>query len=270
MALSDTQQAGMLQLGSQAASGFFGWLGARKQHKRNLELAQFQAAANERYLDKQLEYNAPKNQMQRFEDADLNRHLIYGQGSPGNQNAPLTYPEVRPADWQQINPQAIQLGNQTALANAQIQATNAKTTKDTVQAGLARIQALVMEKNPLLNEAGFKATIDSLVSTAEIKASQSTMQSAQNSAALTQWYGGRPSPGDQGLNQIERKMFAELDLLEQRFKLGTTDQQIRAQILNGKEFQNAILEVQKRWLTEASVTPQHIYQFIQMLLMKLL
>lgn len=254
---------------STGVSGFFGWLGAKKQHKRNLELAQFQANANERYLQKQLEWDSPKNQMARFQEAGLNPHLIYGQGSPGNQGSPLTYPDVKPTDWQGIAPQAIQSGNQSALVTAQIQATNAKTVKDTVQAGLARLQARVLERNPLLDDTGFAAIISGLVSTADIKASQAT-----ESKLRAGWFkarDGRMFNGDLVIqSNMSHKMDSELRMLEQKFDLGTTDQKIKGQILSSKEFQNAILEVQKRWLTEADVTPQHIYQFIQMLLMKLL
>lgn len=265
-----------IQLGQQAASGIFGWLGARKQHKRNLELAQFQADANERYLQQQLEWDKPVNQMKRFEEAGLNPRLIYGSGTPGNQGQPLRYPEIKVADVQNIAPQAIALGNQTALAMSQVQAQNAKTIKDTVQAGLYRLQGRVLEQNPLLNETAYKATIDALVSTAEIKQSESGMKRQD-----LRWRGtllkDEKRSSSNGLDMsLElsplgfQKMERELDLLTQRFNLGTQDSKIKAEIVNGKQFQNAILEVQKKWLTDADITPQHIYQFIQLLLMKML
>lgn len=37
------------------------------------------------------QYNSPQAQMQRFIDAGLNPHLIYGQGSSGNQSSPISY-----------------------------------------------------------------------------------------------------------------------------------------------------------------------------------
>ncbi len=40
--------------------------------------------------NKQNQYNTPTAQMQRFKDAGLNPHLIYGQGSNGNAMAPNT------------------------------------------------------------------------------------------------------------------------------------------------------------------------------------
>lgn len=259
------------QLGAQAAGGLFGWLGAKKQHKRNLELAQFQADANERYLQQQLEWDSPVNQMKRFKEAGLNPHLIYGSGTPGNQSQPLRYPDIKVADVQQIAPQAIQLGNQTALAMSQVQAVNAKTVKDSVQTGLYRLQGKVLERNPLLDEAGFKAIIDGLVSSADIKAAEAGLKDQDLRWRGTQITDMKRSGKDIALSPIGFQiMERQLDMLDQKFSLGTQDSRIKSQILQSKEFQNALLEVQKQWMTNADITPQHIYQFIQMLLMKML
>lgn len=40
------------------------------------------------YYDKTNAYNTPQMQMQRFKEAGLNPHLIYGQGTPGNTTMP--------------------------------------------------------------------------------------------------------------------------------------------------------------------------------------
>lgn len=61
----------------------------------NMELAKFQAAANEKYLDKQNQYNTPANQMARFEEAGLNPDLIYSQGNPGMQTSAARYEAPR-------------------------------------------------------------------------------------------------------------------------------------------------------------------------------
>lgn len=261
----------LFQAGMQAAGGLFGMLGAKKQHQRNLELARFQADANERYLQQQLEWDSPVNQMKRFEEAGLNPRLIYGSGTPGNQGQPLRYPDIKVADVQRIAPEAIQLGNQTALAMSQVQAVNAKTVKDTVQAGLYRLQARVLERNPLLDEAGFKATIDGLISVADIKSSDAAMKRQDLKWRGTNLVDQKRSTeralemSPLGFQLMER----QLNLLDQKFGLGTQDAKIKAQILQSKEFQNALLEVQKEWMTNAEITPQHIYQFIQLLLMKM-
>lgn len=241
----------------------------RKQNKENRKLAEFQNTANQEALDKQLEYNTPANQMSRFQDAGLNPNLIYGQGNPGSQSEPLRYPEIKPTDYQRSMEGILPLANQTALAQSQVQAQNAQTRRTGVLTQLNQLQIRVMERNPLLNETGFKAIIDSLKSSAEIKAADSSVKSA-----TADWFHGKesfningvPMHGPAGVLKLE----TELKLLEQRFNLGTLDGKIKAEVLNSKEFQNAILEVQKKWMTDSQVTPQHIYQFIQLLLMKIL
>lgn len=234
------------------------FIGQNRQNKANKQLAAHQALMNERYLQQQLEYNEPKNQMARFQTAGLNPNLVYGQGNPGNQSAPLTAPDQRPADYQSAMQGIAPFINQALLTQSQVQATDAKTRQTYVMTEVNRLQARVLAKNPLLDTDGFKAIIDSLKSSAEIKASESGIKTSE-------MFVSQASAGHQ-----VAKIFQEVQLLEQRFKLGTLDAQIKSEVLQSKEFQNAILEVQKKFMTEADITPQHIVQFIQLLLMKIL
>lgn len=230
-----------------------------KQNKANRAIAEFQANANRQSLREQLEYNSPKSQMTRFQEAGLNPNLIYGNGSAsaGNQSAPLTYPDIKPTDYSGLM-NILPLINQTRLADSQVQAQDATIRSKTAMVELNRLQARVLEKNPLLNDAGFKAIIDSLKSSAEIKASESGIKKMDQFVA--------ESAAGWQVNKIAK----EVQLLEQRFNLGTQDSAIKAQILKSKEFQNAILEVQKKFMTDGEITPQHILTFIQLLLMKAL
>lgn len=231
-------------------------IAARRQAKANRELAEFQADANERYMQEQNSYNTPKAQMARYADAGLNPHLIYGQGTPGNQASSLSYPDIGRVDYQQIGANLSPQFNQSLLAQSQVQANNAKTRQTYAMTELNRMQTRLIESNPLLNDEGFKATIDGLKATAELKAQQSAGQIIQNQVA-------NMSAGHQ-----VNKVFREVQLLEQRFNLGTQDGAIKAEILKSKEFSNAILEVQKNFMTDGDITPQHILQFIMLLLTK--
>lgn len=233
-------------------------ISAHKQNQYNRGLAKFQADANEKYLQQQLDYNTPKSQMSRFQDAGLNPHLIYGQGNPGNQSAPLQSPNINPTDFQSMFATMAPTFNQTLMTQSQVQAVNAKTRHTYQLTALSKLQEQVLAKNPLLNDVGFKAIIDGLKSTAEMKAEQSTQ------AAYQTFF--QQAKGGLDIAKISK----ELELLEQRFNLGTQDQAIKAQVLKSKEFQNAILEVQKKFMTDSDVTPQHVLQFIQLLLMKVL
>lgn len=251
------------------ASLVAGMIGQRKQAKENRRLQESQQAANDAYLEKQLQYNTPANQMLRYQEAGLNPNLVYGQGNPGNQSAPLTAPETRPTDYQSLGANLGPIVNQSLMTQAQVQAINAKTRQTYVLTQLNELQARVLAANPLLNEEGFKAILDSLKSAAEIKAADAGIK-----GLTAEWFKGEksfnvdgtPLHGPAGALKLE----AELKLLEQRFRLGELDSKLKAEVLQSKEFQNAILEVQKKWMTDADVTPQHIYQFIQLLLMKIL
>lgn len=235
----------------------------RQQKKANQGLAEFQAQANEKYLNQQLEYNTPQQQMLRFQEAGLNPNLIYGQGNPGNQSAPLSYPDIKPTDYQSIASNLGPLLNQSAMMQAQTSAIDAKTNKTYVETQLAQLQKRVLEKNPLLDDVGFKAIIDGLVSTARIKESDASMKGLE-----AQFYGMRDV--STGLPTMWEKMYKELDLLDQRYKLNSLDMNLKSQVIKSKDFQNALQEIQVRWMKDAAITPQHVYQFIQLLLMKLL
>lgn len=233
--------------------------GQRKQKDANMELAKYQADMNDRYMQRQLEYNTPANQMDRFDKAGLNPNLIYGQGNPGNQSAPQTYPEIGRTNYGDMGVSAaMQMYNNTALNMSQVQAVNARTMQTGALTALNKLQAQVLARNPLLNDPAYLAIIDGLVSTAEIKANESGISKVKlfTDTSSAQW--------------VVLQMQREVELLEQKYKLGDLDAKLKAEVLKSKGFQNDILEVQKRFMTESEVTPQHILQFIQLLLMKIL
>lgn len=230
---------------------------ANKQNKANKGLAAYQNDANQRMLQQQLEYNTPANQMKRFQDAGLNPHLIYGQGSPGNQAAPLSYPDIKTTDYSKVM-EAIPVFNQTMLTQSQVQAQNAKTRQTYAVTELNKLQARVLEKNPLLDDDGFKAIIDSLKTSAAIKG-----QEFQQSEIKTFTDTARA-------NWDVLKVEKEVNLLEQRFKLGELDSQIKAEVLKSKEFQNAISEIQSKFMKDGDVSPGMILDFIKSLLLKIM
>lgn len=231
-------------------------IAARKQKKANMELAQFQADANERYLEQQNSYNTPKNQMARFQEAGLNPALMYSQGTSGNQPQALSYPDIGRVNYQEVGANMSQQFTQAALAQAQTGAINAKTIQTQAVTEVNKMQAKLIAANPLLNDEGFKATIDGLKSAAMLKLSQNQGQVIQNQIA------------DMSAGHQVNKIFKEVQLLDQKFNLGNQDAAIKAQILKSQEFRNAILEIQKNFMQDGEITPQHIFQFIMLLLNK--
>lgn len=67
-----------------AVQGGFGIIGSGLNYYFSKKLAEQQNEYNLNMWNLQNEYNSPQAQMQRLEDAGLNKALMYGQGSTGN------------------------------------------------------------------------------------------------------------------------------------------------------------------------------------------
>lgn len=81
------------------------WMQGRQQrrnirdtHRMNRQLAEDAHARDVELWERQMEYNSPAQQMERFREAGLSPHLMYGQGTPGNV---MTHPTMsyQPADF---------------------------------------------------------------------------------------------------------------------------------------------------------------------------
>lgn len=210
--------------------------------------------------EEQNEYNSPKNQMARFNDANLNPNLIYGQGNPGNQVQPVPTPK-----WSELA-DAIPLYNQTRMTDSQVQANEVSNMKKFSEVEMNQLKGNVLKRNPLLNEDYLTSLIDSMVAQANIKAADANIKGNVAAWMNTQT---RKLDGTWSDSKGMQKMDAELNLLLQKFNLGSADQAIKAKVLESKEFQNAILEVQKRFMTDFDITPANYLQFITLFLQKL-
>ncbi|AXH73069.1 MAG: DNA pilot protein [Microviridae sp.] len=79
-----------------------------KTNAANLEMAKYQFNKNLEMWNMQNEYNSPKNQMQRYIDAGLNKNLVASQGTPGNATvlpkyeAPRMEYNYKPRDFTQV------------------------------------------------------------------------------------------------------------------------------------------------------------------------
>lgn len=231
------------------------WFGGKQQGASNMKLAKYQNEFNYRMWQENNAYNSPASQMSRFKEAGLNPNLMYGQGSPGNSPSPVQSADIKPADYQRAFDMA-PLANQTAMTMAQVQAIKAETVQKNVVTELRKLETQVVARNPLLNDGAFAATINGLISSAAIKANE----------VKTSAIGVEMAEASKGW--VVQKIAHEVELLEQRFKLGEVDMKIKAEILNSAQFNNAILEIQKKFMVDGNVGPQQIYWFIQTLLTK--
>jgi len=240
-----------------------GLIGQNRQNKYERGLARYQADMNQKYLDAQNAYNTPQAQMTRYQQAGLNPNLIYGQGNPGNQSSSLQYPQQRSVDQgaalSAIGPNFLN----AMMTQSQVQAIDAKTRDTYVVTRLHELQNQVLARNPALQDSGFEAIISSLISSAEIKASESKIKGQEARLLTTQ-------DMKTGLQYGEQMFLRQMDLLDQKFNLSGLDAKIKAQVIGSKEFQNELLRIQSEWMKDGAITPQHIYNFVQILLMKLL
>lgn len=253
--------------------------GPKRQYKYNKRLAEDTNRMNrenaewafmkELELRKyQAEYDSPAAQVQRFKDAGLNPNLIYGHGSAaaGSFEAPR-FPNVPGVSMGQVDAHVLgSMGTQfqqARLMAAQTDLTRTKEQESTVKQDLIEAQTAVTKANPYLEPGYVKSLVSQLESTAKMKEQEASWRLRET------WY-----QDDKGAMIYDakgiQKMQAELDLLQQRFKLGTADQKIKAEIVQSKEFQNALSEIQVKWMQDAEITPQHIYQGIFMLLQSLM
>lgn len=243
-------------LGSIAA----GLIGQRRQASANMRIAQYQTEADQQFMREMLEYNTPANQMKRFQDAGLNPHLIYGQGTPGNQSQPVKHADIRPTDYQSLM-EALPLINQTAMTQAQVQATNAETVRKGVLTELNRMQTKLIAANPALNDEGFKAILDSLKATAELKRQEADWAQGIQTFMID----GVEMHGPAGVLKME----TELKRLIQRFDLEQQDMKIKSEILKSAEFRNAMAEIELKFMEDGDIEAGHILQFLKLFLLKL-
>lgn len=239
-----------------AAPATGGWLSG----KMNRRQARLQDKLNRGFLDYQNAYNTPAAQMERFKDADLNPHLMYGQGTPGNQAQAQQAVTPELPDWAAILGQSVNNLNTTLMQQTQRNLIEANTAKSNAQTRTESIKQSVMSANPLLRSDFLQATIERMQAEAKLKGSEASLMTQ------TQWVSDNGS--FQMTSRMQEKLDAEIANLRQRFDLGRLDQDIKGEVLNSKEMQNAILEVQKRFMTEFKLTPDTWMQFVKILLTK--
>lgn len=93
---------------------------ANLKYDKDMEMAEYSFDKNLEMWKRQNAYNSPEQQMKRFEDAGLNKHMIYGQGTPGNATVS---PQYQAPQFQ--TPNYDERGTQNPLANSVSQLTAA-------------------------------------------------------------------------------------------------------------------------------------------------
>lgn len=253
--------------------------GPKRQYKYNKKMAEYQNAVNRanaewayeqemKLRQWQLDYDSPAAQMKRFKDAGLNPNLIYGQGTPGNMGSPNHYPNIPGVSVGSIDAGSLgALGSefqQARLMASQADLTRVRTEKVSYDKELTQAQTAVTKANPYLAPGYVQSLVTQLKATADLKSQERNWMLSPSQEIVNGVANG------EGPARGYVKMAEELRLLQTKFKLQEGDLKLKAEILQSKEFQNALQKIQVEWMRDAEITPQHIYQGIFMLLQSLM
>lgn len=179
-------------------------------------------------------YNSPQSQMQRFQEAGLNSHLIYGQGNAGN--TATSSPQYQPADIQyryqsapispaisSILPTLMSVG--TWMQNMRLSEAELAKRKTDTQRVEQLIEFLTRQNPELLRQSGAKSNIlETQMQTQSTMAEQARAKLMEMSTEYRLKYGddlwkqsGVPGPAGkiEGLSKLKfMQEFSKEKLLE--------------------------------------------------------
>lgn len=236
---------------------------AEDTNRMNRDNAVWALEENKKIQHEQRVYDSPEAQMARYKKAGLNPHLIYGSGSSAGSAFPISTQGIAPSRIDSPNASYPDLAGsfiQAGQSIAQTELIGAKTIESEQKSELLGLQRAIAATNPMLDPRVYKATVESLESVAELK-----MREAQY--MKSGWH-------EYGTNNASRnyaaKIDAEIEALFKKLDLNTQDLAVKNKILESKEFENAIKQVQAEWLKDGDISPEHIRQGIMLLLTKML
>lgn len=237
---------------------------AEDSNAMNRENAIWALEQNKRIQNEQRVYDSPANQMARYKAGGLNPHLIYGSGSSAGSAFPISTQGIAPsridapsASYPDIAGSFLQAGQ--SLAGTQL--AQQRTEESEHRTALIDIQVDIAKTNPMLDPAIYKSLVSSMTAVAEAKEQE----------AKTTWSLREKTTE----NSFERytlgakKIENEVEALTQKLGLNNADLKIRNQIFESKEFENAIKEVQMKWIKDGELTSQHIWQGLMIILSRM-
>lgn len=241
--------------------------GPKRQYKYNLKLAEKQnemnranqeyiLAQNQRLLDEQRAYDSPSASMQRYKDAGLNPHLIYDKGA--NSSAPIqvgNLPGVNMGSVDASYPDIAGGALSNFVATSQVQSQQQKIAESEASEALKIAQTEVVKANPMLDPSVAAAVRDMTERVSSAKATEA-------------FYLTQAQP--EGHNIIYKKLQNQLAQMEAQLGLAGKDQAIRNEILQSKEFENALKQIQLNWMKDGEMTWEHVRQGGMMLMQMLM
>lgn len=245
-------------MGASALSNIVGQAMQRRSQKReNQRIYEQTLRDQERIQAEQRQYDSPKSQMSRFIEAGLNPHLIYGGGSSSAGSAfpfepARQQPVQEPNYLEGLAPSFIS----AQMADAQIGLQEAKMSESAAKTQSLQIQNEISKTNPMLNPSVAAMVSEAMLETARLKSLESQTWTTLGDA--------------RGRALLEKKVTAQVEAMSQRLGLNTMDLKIKNAILESKEFENQIKEVQAKWLKDGDLSPEHIRQGLMLILSKMM
>lgn len=250
--------------------------GPRRQYKWNKRAARDSMAMqreqslwlmeqNKKLQAEQREYDSPSAVMARYKAAGLNPHLIYGGGSASGGGAfpfsaqPTSNQVAAPdASFPDVAPSYMEAARTASSIELQRQ----KTSESIQSEALKNAQTRIAEMNPMLNKDVAAAVVSSMEAVATAKANEARA-----------WWNLRERTSD-GLYERyrlgDKKIEAEVEAMSQRLGLNTADLDLKNKVLESKEFENAMLEIQKKFLVDGDLSPDHIFKAVMLILSKMI
>lgn len=208
-----------------------------------------QSVVNKRAARAAAEYSTPAKQMGRFIEAGLNPNLIYGQMTPN------TY-TPQAANFQDAIGGAPARYTGSELQQSQTAVADQKVVESQQKTAVAKAQEALLKNNPFMRE----EYVNDLVSIMDQTAKQKEHD-------VGYWLSGSES-GAETVGQ--QRVFLDIQNLVGRNNLMGADAEIKAQIIKSEGFKKELLEVQRNWMKEKNITPQHVYQGLLLLLGKMM
>lgn len=258
--------------------------GPKRSYKYAKKLAQFQNEINrtnaEWAFQKELElrdaarqYDSPAAQMARYKDAGLNPNLVYGQGTPGNIGQTHA-PSIPGVHMQGVDVSWGNLGTefqQARLMAAQTDLTRTKTEESSVKQDLAKAQQRVLEVNPYLDKNYLQAIVTNMESVAALKKQEASYKLEEVTGLIGSTAVHKPTPrGYLIMEEQMQQLMQKFRLNELQSKNREEDLKIKAQVIQSKDFENALKAIQVRFMEDGDITPQHILEFVKMFLAELM
>lgn len=205
----------------------------------------------QRIFDRDAAYNSPAAQMARFKEAGLNPNLIYGQGTSGitSGTAVQASGNIQKPDIIAGIMESVMMGKELEYKDAQIDNIRANTEFINTRGGTEEFKQKRMQQDIDYLENNYPELMEKLRRENRIGSATESYQKEKIQA-----------------DAIHASQQIETELLKQG--LMEKDGSIKSEVLSGKQLQNALIEMQKKFVEGGEMNASHFWQALMLILSK--